>query len=50
VCGIVYVSGQVSRIWETAEKERERLSGELQSVVQFPAFARERLDPGLKPI
>jgi hypothetical protein len=30
-------------------RERERLSGELQSVVQFPAFARERLDPGLKP-
>jgi len=30
-------------------RERERVSGELQSVVQFPAFARERLDPGLKP-
>ena len=30
------------------ERERERVSGELQSVVQFPAFARERLNPGLK--
>jgi hypothetical protein len=30
-------------------RERERVSGNLQSVMQFPAFARERLDPGLKP-
>jgi hypothetical protein len=30
------------------ERERERESRELQSEVQFPAFARERLDPGVK--
>ena len=34
---------------EKQQRKRERESGELQSKVQFPAFARERLDPGLKP-
>ena len=47
MCGIVYVSGQVGL--EKQQRKRERLSGELQSVVQFPAFARERLDPGFQP-
>jgi hypothetical protein len=32
----------------TQQRKRERKSGELQSEVQFPAFAQERLDPGVK--
>ena len=48
VYGIVYVSVP-SKLDLRNSRERERVSGELQSVVQFPAFARERLNPGVKP-
>jgi len=49
VCGIVYVSVS-SKLDLRNSRERVRGTGELQSEVQFPAFARERLDPGFKPL
>jgi len=50
VCGIYICQCVKQAGFEKQQRKRERELGELQSEVQFPAFARERLDPGFKAL